>query len=705
MRKVLQITGLLLISGSLALKSQEKVQPCDTYKAMNEYFSTNPQAKAEYEARQAEMQAQYQAYLQEKTTGKTAAFQYTIPVVFHVLHLGGSENVSDAAIINLLDNVNKDFAKQGSDIGSISPLFSGLYVDSEIKLMLAHKDPNGNCTSGITRHYDTKTNWDRSSATNFGINNYVYTWNPTKYLNIYLVKNIISTSGGSGVVVGYTYKPGTWSSGAAPDAIVFNAGWIGSSPRSMSHEIGHWLNLSHTFGNTNDPGQTCDDDGISDTPPTKGYYSTCPSSSGGNTCHSSGNANVENIMDYSSCPKMFTQGQTNAMRSALASGTSGRSNLSSAGNLTATDVNGTSLCGPIADLYPATFTVCTGSSVNFYDASYNGTVTSRSWAASGNATIANPTAAVTGIIFGTPGVQTVSLTVSNSSGTHTATRNINVLDGTPDYGFYTYMESFESGGLPPKFTVINQTGGTTWKSSTWPATGNFAYYIDNTINPNNAIDILETPSYDFLNSPGATFTFKYAYARKTSTHNDVFKVQATKNCGGTWEDIYTPTASFLASGSGGTTTTPFFPTPEQYKTYTVTTHPFFGSYKNSSNVKIRFYFQEDGTSGFGNNIFLDDINFESPAGINELTKSIGFNVYPNPASGNAVIEFTLSDNAFIKYHITDITGRVVEQEKTLNLFPGTHELNINQNRKLSTGVYFVNFDINNQRISRKLIIE
>jgi len=711
MKRSIQLIGLSLLIGGLSLNAQDKIQPCDTYKAMEEYFTLNPEAKIKYEAEQDNLRSAYLEFEKNKALGKTAAFEYTVPVVFHILHLGGSENISDATCINALAQVNKDFSKTGSDVATIHATYEPLYINSDIKFMLAKKDPNGNCTTGIVHHYDSKTNWDRSSATNFGINNYVYTWDRTKYLNVYVVKDIVST-GGPGTTVGYTYKPGS-SPGANADAIVYNYSFLtGTAARALSHEIGHWLNLSHTWGNTNNAGVSCGDDGITDTPPTKGYFSTCPGGNAGPFSGCSASENIENIMDYSDCPKMFSTGQTNAMRTALASSTAGRNNLWSSTNLTFTDINGTGTnCPPVADLYTPTFTICSGSSHNWYDISYNITstnpITSRLWAASGGAAVANPTATSTGIVFPTSGLHTVSLTVTNVNGTSTSVRSINVLDGTPHFGINTHYEGFEpSGALPANWKVLSPTGGVTWASSTNPATGVYSYFMENYgNNPNGAVDILETPSYDFANSPGAVFSFKYAYAKKDAANLDVFKVQASADCGGTWADIYVPSNATMASGSGGTTSLPFYPTPTQFKTYSVTSHPAFSTYKIKPNVRIRFYFQEDATNGFGNNFFLDDINFESPAGINEITKSIGFTVYPNPSSGSANMEFTLSENAAVKYSVRDIAGRIVEAEKILNLAPGQHTMLLNKNQNLSAGMYIINFEFNGQKIARKLIIE
>lgn len=725
MKRNIQILALSIFLGSAALNAQteNELAPCQTYNAMEQVFNADPSARIRYNQEQEKLQASLTAYEESLKNHKVgAAFQYTIPVVFHILHTYGAENISDANCIAALANINNDFAASGPDVGTINSTFAPLYINSDLKLMLARRDPLGNCTNGIVHHYNTNTNWNQSAP------NYAYSgtavgqWNPTKYLNIYVVNSICPStstcSSSGGIIVGYTYKPGTLSTGHPADAFVIRSGWVNgniTNTRTLSHEIGHWLNLSHTWGNTNNAGVTCGDDGVTDTPITKGFFSTCPGSIGTNTCPGSGgNANVENIMDYSSCPKMFTSGQTTVMRNALASGTSGRNNLWTTTNLgpTQTDVNGTSLCSPIADCYATygvslnVYTVCAGGSLTFIDVSYNATVTARTWAGTGGASITSPTAASTQIMFPTAGIQTVSLTVSNASGSSTMTRTVNVLPGVANYTG-TYQESFENPGLPTNWSIIN-AGGTTWQQNTTAAaaTGTNSYYMNNASNTAAAVDILQTPSYDFLNNPGAVFTFKYAFALKTSTWAPVFKIQASSNCGGSWSDIYVPTPGTMASGSGGTTTTPFFPTlASQYKLYTLTNHPAFTVFESMPHVQIRFYFQENASAGAGNNLFLDDINFSIPLGVNELTRSIGFIVYPNPTSGSATIEFTLNDNSDVSYTVIDVIGRVIEQQKTTTMTSGHHTFTVNESQKFKSGIYFVNFELNGQKMSRKLIVE
>ncbi len=721
MKKNIQTILLSMFVGSSAIFAQvhNMVMPCQTYNAMEAAFAADPSAKVRYDDEQEKLRLATIAYEESLKNHKVgAAIQYTIPVVFHILHMYGPENIADANCVSALANINNDYAATGPDVGTISPLFSALYISSDIKFMLAHKDPLGNCTNGIVHHYNVNTNWNQAAP------NYAYSgtgaglWNPTKYLNIYVVNSICPStstcSSSGGIIVGYTYKPGTWGSGAAQDAFVIRSGWVNnniSNTRSLSHEIGHWLNLSHPWGNTNNPGVSCGDDGVADTPITKGFFSICPGSPWSGC--TAGGENVENIMDYSSCPKMFTTGQTNVMRAALASATSGRNNVISATNLgpTVTDVNNISTCAPIADCYTTygtatqVYTVCVGGTLTFIDVSYNATVTARNWAGTGGAVVATPTGVTTTITFPNAGTQTVTLMAGNATGTTTTTRTVSVLPGLANYAA-TYQESFETAGLPTNWSIINQTGGTTWQQYFGAAaTGTNSYYMANSTNPNGAIDILETPSYDFASNPGATFTYKYAYRQQTSAYTDQLKVQASSNCGGSWSDIYPMSASVMQSGSGGIGTAAFIPTAGQFKTYTLTSHPAFNTFKTQSNVRIRFMFTEDATTGFGNNIFLDDINFNAPLGVNELTQSIHLILYPNPTTGSATIEFTLSDKAEVKYNVIDITGRKVEADKTLSLSPGQHSVMVNESQKLRSGIYFVNLELDGQKMSRKLIVE
>ena len=706
--------GMALLAGNSLLAQESKhIQPCNTYAAMEEAFALDPSAKVRYEKAQEKMDAEFRQALSDRKAGKSAAAPvYTIPVVFHILHLGGSENVSDAVINNALDYVNKDFARTNTDANTTNAPFNASYIDSEIRFVLAKKDPNGNCHTGINRYIDTRTDWPQSGV----LTNYVYTWDPAKYLNVYIVKSIVPTStvAGGGIIVGYTYKPGTWPTGAAQDAIVYRSDFLsgGDNPRSLTHEIGHWLNLSHTWGNTNNPGVACGDDGVDDTPITRGEFSSCPSTSVSACTQTltamNGLNNVQNIMNYSSCPKNFTTDQTTKMRAACASSTSGRNNLWSTGNLTATGVNSATVpCAPIASFMSTAtsgYTVCSGQTLNsFRDFSYNGAITSWSWSATNSATIANPTSSVTTITFPSAGTATVTLVVTNSVGSSSATRTVIVSDGTPTG--VLGLESFENPGTPSNWNIRNMNNGSvTWaRTSSAGSQGSASFLMDISISPTNHIDILESPIYDLSAAQNFSLTFKYAYRRQFASQNDVFRVQMSDNCGGTWRDVFAPSAAAMASGSGETSTTSFVPTASEWKFQDVSGHPNFSFYLASKSVIFRFYFQT--VTGFGNKFYLDEVNFITPdVGINEITKHLQLSLFPNPTKGTANLNFVLSNDATVKVSVSDVTGKLVSSEQTLKLNSGEHSVLINENKQLNAGVYIVNMEYNGTKLTRKLVI-
>jgi hypothetical protein len=200
---------------------------------------------------------------------------YIIPMVFHVIHTNGTENISDAQIYDQMAILNRDFRMLNSDAavvsasnsGGIDSAFMNHAADCRIEFRLAQLDPNGNCTNGIDRIYSHKTN-------NADDNSKLNPWPRDKYLNIWVINTMASVG-----TAGYAYYPGATAGPLYPyDGIIILNDYIGSigtsnvnSSRALTHEIGHYLNLPHTWGSTNDPGVACGDDGVSDTPVTKGH--------------------------------------------------------------------------------------------------------------------------------------------------------------------------------------------------------------------------------------------------------------------------------------------------------------------------------------------------------------------------------------------------------------------------------------------------
>ena len=130
-----------------------------------------------------------------KKGGAQKATIYTIPVVFHVLHFGGVENISDEQILNELFILNRDYRKQNADTANVHPDFQGMPADIEV----------GQCFSGITRTFSPMSfqgadGGAQVDAIVAGNNVYNGQWAGNKYLNIFICGDI-------GGAAGYTYKP------------------------------------------------------------------------------------------------------------------------------------------------------------------------------------------------------------------------------------------------------------------------------------------------------------------------------------------------------------------------------------------------------------------------------------------------------------------------------------------------------------------
>lgn len=206
----------------------------------------------------------------QQKSAQTAEQVFRIPIVFHIIHTNGSENISDAQVIDQVAILNRDYAKQNADTANIigNTPYDTLAAKMNIEFRLARIDPNGNCTNGIDRIYSHRTaNADDGSKLN--------PWPREKYLNVWVVKTI-----GEAGVAGYAYFPNDVDATPNRDGVIILNDYIGSigtgaafSSRALTHEIGHYLSLYHPWGGTNSPEVSCGDDAVEDTPITMGHLS------------------------------------------------------------------------------------------------------------------------------------------------------------------------------------------------------------------------------------------------------------------------------------------------------------------------------------------------------------------------------------------------------------------------------------------------
>lgn len=251
-----------------------------------------------------------------------------IPVVVHVLHngvpVGTDLNIGIAQIESQIEVLNEDFRRLNVDAGNTPADFLPVAVDAGIEFYLACIDPNGNPTDGVVRidglnEYTVVRSGTQVNETVTGIKLGVDgspAWPTDRYLNIW-VANLTDP------VLGYAQFPSQYASRPNTDGVVINTSSFGTigfvqapfdQGRTATHEIGHWLNLQHIWGDA-----VCGNDFVDDTPIQEQFIQGCPN-------HPIASCNSDdmfmNYMDYTddACMNMFTQGQRNRMRAVLSPG-------------------------------------------------------------------------------------------------------------------------------------------------------------------------------------------------------------------------------------------------------------------------------------------------------------------------------------------------------------------------------------------------
>jgi len=344
---------------TLTLTAQENYRKCNTTSLVNKELRNNlDYLKARKNARKI-------------TNTKSEKTTITIPVVIHIIHrtshsnIGSGTNISNEQIEDALKILNEDYSKTNPEFPSPPRTdFINYWGNPDLEFCLATTDPNGNTTSGITRTATAQINWDADDDDNndpchesngmkkssCGGND---GWDPYKYLNIWVCD--LTNSQGGGMTLGYAYLPGLLAnpfntSDDYKDGLVVDYRYFGtvgiaapsSDGRTPTHEIGHYLGLSHTFaeggiwqgfpyGCADSQGNLIccdnDDDNVDDTPACLDiYFGGVNNTTNNNSCNDLQYANVfntdvldmdENYMSYASTTWMFSNDQVNVMQATL----------------------------------------------------------------------------------------------------------------------------------------------------------------------------------------------------------------------------------------------------------------------------------------------------------------------------------------------------------------------------------------------------
>ncbi len=699
--------GFLSYAGNS--QTTEPTKKCGINESLEQIYKRFPELKAQHEEMKHLLQNSQVNNPQAKSN------HYVIPVVWHVIHQYGAENLSDAQIYDAMDVINREFQGDDPDSTDIVPEFKQIASGFNIEFRLANIDPWGNCTNGI-EHIN-------SHETVVGDNfSKLHQWDRSKYLNIWTVAVI----GSAGAAAYSQYPEATDGFGFWYDGVISNHTYVGSigtsSPfreSTITHEIGHWLNLIHPWGGTNDPGVQCGDDAVTDTPVTAGH-SGCAALTTAYDCDTTVLENLQNYMDYAYCDRMFTQGQVDRMINALNSISGQRNNLWNDTTLAATGTHDTStyqLCAPVADFNASEKRVCVGSNVVFEDHSWNATIDDRLWEFQ-DGTPATSTSATAVVTFNTPGWKTVTLTVSNGSGSDTRV-STNYIYVSPDWADFTGPASLNIEGNQEylflvenpednwaKFDAIDGVGYDGSKafklnnfkdiSDADPFTAD-GFYNDR-LGKNK--DYLVTPAFDLRNTTGVTVGFWYSYASNASQAADiseVLKVYSSRNCGESWVTRKTIQGSQLVTGgyAGNLDYTPANNAMWEYAEFTYTT--------SSQDNRTRFMFEFE-ASDLASNLYIDNINVNGTLSITaQEIQDLELTVFPNPTKGEAINVRYTAQNEAVEFILRDMTGKIISTE-TVNTKNSTVTHQIEGSSTLPSAPYFLEVRSGDYSTTKKIVV-
>lgn len=327
MRSIHNLTLAMLVmliwtAETFANEKQEQERKCGTMENL-ERLKKNDTA---LEAHMQEIENFTQGYLKNNSANHVMS-TVNIPVVVHVIYNTSSQNITDAQIQSQIDVLNEDFQRTNADKINTPSVFSNVAANSEITFCLATINPSGAPTTGITRTSTSKISFTSDDAVKYTSSGGKDAWPAGKYLNLW----VCNLGGG---LLGYAQFPGGAS---ATDGVVINYQYFGrngsalapyNKGRTGTHEVGHWLNLRHIWGDA-----SCGNDYVADTPVQQTSNYGCPSFPH-STCSNGSNGDMfMNYMDYTddACMNMFSLGQKSRMQTLFTSSGARASLLTSNG--------------------------------------------------------------------------------------------------------------------------------------------------------------------------------------------------------------------------------------------------------------------------------------------------------------------------------------------------------------------------------------
>lgn len=640
-KSIVMMLSCTMLAGSMM--AQSGYHRCSS----NEVYQDMLQADPNFAANRIAIEAQTQKWINQNSNVTTQAV-ITIPVVFHVVYNTSAQNISDAKIQAQINQLNLDFSRSNADAGNTPSAFSGLAANTQIQFCLAQRDPSGNATNGIVRKSTTVSSFSTNNNVKRNANGGSDAWSASSYLNIWSC----NLSGG---VLGYAQFPG---GSASTDGVVLLYSAIGSatnpgtaSPynlgRTATHEVGHWLNLYHIWG---DDGTSCSgSDQVSDTPNQADENYGCPSFP---TVSCSNGANGDmfmNYMDYTddACMNMFSTGQATRMTAAL-NGT--RASLQS--SLGCVPPSGGGICGTPSGLASSSITT---------------TSATISWTAVSGATSYNVQYRVVGA------ASWLSTTSSTSS------RSLTGLTAATNYQFQVQAVCSSGSSSFSSTATFTTSSVSTCSDTNEP---NETRTAGKTIATNTDIQGLISSSTD-------NDYFKFT----TTSPNTNIQVTLTNLPADYDLRLYNSSGTTLATSQlGGTSSETIKRNTTSAGTYYLRVWGYNGANSTTQCYKLRV-----ATSSTAFRLGAENET------IGDVAKDDGFAIVPNPVKNNATVYMTIDNASIAQLKVTDLTGRVIKFNTVL-MNEGVNKFDVDV-AGLSNGIYIMEIKNGNSVASEKFVIE
>lgn len=654
---------------STSLHAQQTEVPCFTDEMLRMAKLKNP-ALVEAEKANAHSHLDWKRN-RSKREGQGCEVR-VIPTVFHIVHENGSENISDQKVLDLITEVNDAWRMRNIDINQVDTNWRNIVADMKVELRLAKYDEEGNATNGIVRIESELTN----GPVNRDDVKTVSMWDPSKYLNIWVVRNI-NSRGVSGTVLGYAYFP--FMESKTTSGIVIRSDVLGRN--TLPHELGHYLDLYHPFqGSCGQGSCLTSGDQVCDTPPTSGPNYNCPK--GRNSCSNDspdGPDMIVNIMDYSNCRNLFTLGQKERVDKTFADTDYNRGNLISIENLRATGVldSNESVGAPVANFSSSALEICEGETVEFTDLSCTdiGNTDYQWFFPSGQPSASfSPDAEVT---YNRAGVYDVKLIINNDSGADTLERT-QIIKVVPKVS-----------KLP--MPLVEQFGNDEFPYANWSISGNdhdisWEYQTEYSKSNGAALGIknyqsgaggstytLSLPPVNMTEAKSLEMSFDLAYSERTNPSGaEELKVIVRDPCLGIEAVRYHKLSRDLTTVDERIGLE-FRPDEEDWRKEILD----FRALRNSTSLQVQFIFTSFGEQ----NIFIDNISVGGfPVSVKERQLE-NISLYPNPAENTFQLKGT-SHQSF-ELSMFDLLGRSIELTKIGDSYrfsesvePGTYVISV-----------------------------